>query len=278
MQPKSLGRGLESLLGKGRPEPRPTASLPLAAIQPGPAQPRSKVRPEQLAELAQSIKASGVIQPIIVRPVGGAAAPYEIVAGQRRWEAAQLAGCTDIPVVIRDLSDRDAVSVALIENIQREDLTPTEEARALARLAREFSLTHAEVADAVGRSRAAVSNLLRLLDLPADVLQLIEDRALGMGHARALLGLSGAADQIRVARQVVAQGLSVRATEALVRLALNPPAPQGEAPTVSEVLRAANVHVKLHQAQNGAGRLSVTFPDIVTRDAIIAALKQLLQT
>jgi len=231
--------------------------------------------------LAASIKANGVIQPIVVRPIktSVAGAPqYEIVAGERRWQAAKLAGLADIPTIVRELSDGQAVAVALIENIQREDLTPAEEARALKRLVEEFALTHTEVADSVGRSRAAVSNLIRLLDLPAEVVALIDAKRLGMGHARALLGLEDDAARVRLATLVAGRGLSVRETENLVRKALNGEggAPSAQAPeltVVSEVLRTQAVHVQLQQKASGKGKLIVEFGDSETRDAILEAIR-----
>ena len=222
---RGLGRGLGALLNA---TPKASASrgggtLPLSLMQAGAFQPRRSIQQQPLEELAASIKANGVIQPIVVRPlpVGAGGAPkYEIVAGERRWQAAKLAGLTDIPVIVRELSDSQAVAVALIENIQREELTPAEEARALQRLIGEFSLTHAEVAEAVGRSRAAVSNLIRLLDLPAEVVALIDSKSVSMGHARALLGLEDDAERVRLGVLVAERGLSVRETENLVRRAL----------------------------------------------------------
>jgi ParB family transcriptional regulator, chromosome partitioning protein len=179
------------------------------------------MREESLAELAESIRAQGVVQPIVVRPLhaGGDELRYEIVAGERRWRAAQLAGLHTIPAVIRDIPDEAAVAVALIENIQRENLNPIEEAHSLQRLVEEFGLTHADAADAVGRSRAAVSNLLRLLELPRGVREMLERRELDMGHARALLGLPTQELQIEIARKVLKQGWSVRETESAVRRA-----------------------------------------------------------
>jgi ParB family transcriptional regulator, chromosome partitioning protein len=279
---RGLGRGLGALLGA-----TPTASpsrgsgtLPLALMQPGPFQPRLHMEEETLAELAASIKARGVIQPIVVRrlPEGSVGARYEIIAGERRWQAAKLAGLTDIPTIVRELSDRDAVAVALIENIQREGLTAAEEARALQRLAAEFGLTHEQVATAVGRSRAAVSNLIRLLDLPAAVVALIDSKALGMGHARALLGLEDDAERLRVAQLVAARGLSVRETENLVRQALKGEgggkvAKAPELSVLSEVLRTKAVHVQLHQKATGAGKLVVEFADAQWRDAIVGAIR-----
>ena len=236
---RGLGRGLGALLGAElRVTPsRGGGTLPLALMQAGAFQPRREIHRQPLEELAASIKANGVIQPIVVRPlpVGGAAgasaAKYEIVAGERRWQAAKLAGLTDIPTIVRELSDRQAVAVALIENIQREDLTPAEEARALQRLIVEFQLTHEAVGQAVGRSRAAVSNLIRLLDLPEKVVALIDAKQLAMGHARALLGLETATEQVRLARVVAERGLSVRETEDLVRRTLiGPGRAAGEGP------------------------------------------------
>lgn len=250
MNPKkpSLGRGLEALLGQAnarRPAPAPTGvaadarlpardelvSLPLDVLQRGRYQPRVDMRPETLDALAQSIKAQGVVQPIVVRPIempgaapSAAGAPgqrYEIIAGERRWRAAQIAGLPDIPAVVRRVPDEGAIAMALIENIQREDLNPMEEARALDRLIREFQVTHQEAADAVGRSRAAVSNLLRLLDLAPEVAEWVDRRELEMGHARALLGLSEQRQQVEVARLVCKKSLSVRETETLVRRLTN---------------------------------------------------------
>ncbi|MFP5507147.1 MAG: ParB/RepB/Spo0J family partition protein, partial [Gammaproteobacteria bacterium] len=235
---RGLGRGLDALLGGGAkaapvaPAPAATAAipagepvdgslrkLPVDLIQRGKYQPRHDMHQESLQDLADSIKAQGVVQPIVVRPIGpgtGNQTRYEIIAGERRWRAAQLAGLQDIPAVVRDVPDRAAIAMALIENIQRENLNPLEESRALHRLIREFELTHQEAAEAVGRSRAAVSNLLRLLELTEDVKELVEAGKLEMGHARALLALAGAA-QTQAARQIVAKGLSVRETERLVK-------------------------------------------------------------
>jgi ParB family chromosome partitioning protein len=194
--------------------------LPVDLLQRGRYQPRIDMREETLAELAESIRRQGIVQPIVVRPVGlasGGEQRYEIVAGERRWRAAQLAGLHTIPALIKDIPDEAAVAVALIENIQRENLNPLEEARSLERLVDEFGLTHAEAAEAVGRSRAAVSNLLRLLELPKAVCELVEQRVLDMGHARALLGLASSDERLELARRIAKDGLSVRETEAAVR-------------------------------------------------------------
>src|SRR5690242_111546 len=182
------------------------------------------MRQESLQELADSIKAQGIVQPIVVRPVDGATGAsqrYEIIAGERRWRAAQIAGLATVPAVIRRVPDEAAIAMALIENIQRENLNPLEEARALERLISEFGITHQQAADAVGRSRAAVSNLLRLLELPQEITALVEHRELEMGHARALLGLTHRRQQIEVGTLVAKKGLSVRDTEGMVRGLLN---------------------------------------------------------
>lgn len=274
---------MQSLLGAN---PTVSASrgggtLPLSLMQAGAFQPRREIHQQPLEELAASIKASGVIEPIVVRalPAGTAGdARYEIVAGERRWRAAKLAGLTDIPAIVRLLSDKEAIAVALIENIQREDLTAAEEARALKRLIEEFSLTHNQVAESVGRSRAAVSNLIRLLDLPASVVDLIDSKALSMGHARALLGLEDDAERERLAHLVTEQGLSVRETENRVRKAL-----KGEASAIrkplelsvtSEVLKTKTVHVQLHQKASGAARIVIDVAGSDARDAVIDAIKR----
>jgi ParB family transcriptional regulator, chromosome partitioning protein len=280
---RSLGKGLGALLGtelKVSPS-RGGGTLPIALMQPGAFQPRREIHREALEELAASIKANGVIQPIVVRPMKtrvAGAAQYEIVAGERRWQAAQLAGLTDIPTMVRELSDAQAVAVALIENIQREDLTPAEEARALRRLIEEFALTHQAAADSVGRSRAAVSNLIRLLDLPSEVVALIDAKRLGMGHARALLGLEDDGQRVRLGTLVAERGLSVRETENLVRKALKGEGGLSatqvpELTVVSEVLRTQAVHVQLQQKASGRGKLIVEFGDSAARDALIEAIK-----
>ena len=213
---RGLGRGLNALLGETVPQSRPQSekSVPVEWLQRGKYQPRREIDPEKLQELADSISAQGLIQPIVIRPLDQDR--YEIVAGERRWRAAQLAGLHEVPVIIRDISDQAAMAMALIENIQREDLNPLEEAQGLHRLLNEFEMTHQQVADAVGKSRTTVTNLLRLLDLREAVKELLVKGKIEMGHARALLGLE-AALQIQAAEKVVAYGLSVRATEKLVK-------------------------------------------------------------
>jgi ParB family chromosome partitioning protein len=259
------------------------SKLPVDLLQRGKYQPRMDMRPETLQELADSIKAQGVMQPIIVRPVNegapGQPRQYEIIAGERRWRAAQMAGLHEIPALVRRVKDEDAVAMALIENIQREDLNPLEEARALQRLISEFNMTHATAAEAVGRSRAAVSNLLRLLDLPEEAKGLLEHRDIEMGHARALLGLDSKRKQAEAAATVAKEKLSVRATEALVRrLSSGSPAEAREPSTrpdaniqklesdLSEKL-GAKVHVQ-HSA-SGKGKLVISYHTLDELDGIL---------
>lgn len=218
---KGLGRGLDALLSprssedKNQDKDGELASIPVEKMQRGQYQPRMHMDETALQELAGSIKSQGLVQPIVVRPLGKKG-NYEIIAGERRWRAAQMAGLHEVPVVIREVPDQVAMCIALIENIQREELNPIEEAQALSRLIQEFEMTHAEVADAVGRSRSGVTNLLRLLDLEAEVRALLEDGQIEMGHARALLGLK-ARDQVHAAQHVAKTGMSVRATETYVK-------------------------------------------------------------
>jgi ParB family transcriptional regulator, chromosome partitioning protein len=221
---KALGRNLNALLGKTRavaeksdPEGEASAlkDLPLDVIQPGRYQPRSAMDPTKLEELAESIRVQGLVQPIVVRPLAKPGT-YELIAGERRWRATRMAGKDTIPAIVREVADEATLALALIENIQRENLNPLEEATALRRLIEEFELTHGQAAESVGRSRVAVSNLLRLLELVPEVRELIDQRLIDMGHGRALLGLPGH-EQVQAARQVINLELSVRQTEALVR-------------------------------------------------------------
>jgi len=210
---KGLGRGLDALLGADESERKEAlATLPVRAIRPGKYQPRTRMDETALAELTASVRAQGLMQPVLVRPVEGNA--YELIAGERRWRAAQMAGLAEIPALVREVPDEQALAMSLIENIQREDLNPIEQAAGLQRLVDEFGMTHEQVADAVGRSRSATTNLLRLLKLAKPVQQMLMQGALEMGHARALLALDGAR-QIEAANRVGARGLSVRETEAL---------------------------------------------------------------
>jgi ParB family transcriptional regulator, chromosome partitioning protein len=296
----TLGRGLADLLGARQaaaaaaPAPPPAphgaelARLPLDLLQRGRYQPRVDMRAESLAELAASIKVQGVIQPIVVRPLeregNGQGQRYEIIAGERRWRAAQMAGLSEIPAVVRHIPDAAAIAVALIENIQRENLNPLEEARALGRLINEFGLTHQQTADAVGRSRAAVSNLLRLLELTAEVCELIEKRALEMGHARALLGLTQRRQQTEVAMLVAKKGLSVRETEALVRRLQSPPGSadgavgaDGRDPNVERLERELadklGARVAIQQGSGGKGKLVVSYNSLDELDGILAHIQ-----
>jgi ParB family chromosome partitioning protein len=296
----SLGRGLAELsplLAKragaaavDSPMPEPAAlagdrlaSLPLDLLQRGKYQPRVDMRTETLSELADSIKSRGLVQPILVRPVGGRmpgeSQRYEIIAGERRWRAAQMAGLAEIPAVIRDVPDEAAVSMSLIENIQRENLNPLEEAGALLRLIEEFGLTHQAAAEAVGRSRAAVSNLLRLMELTDEVKELLEQRRIEMGHARALLGLPSRRQQIEVAALVAKKSLSVRETEALVRRIINPPSADDKEPPVvdpdiqrleRELADKLGAKVMFQHSASGKGKLVVTNNSLDELEGILA--------
>jgi ParB family chromosome partitioning protein len=291
----TLGRGLADLLGQTRPQAsnEPAAAhsapedellhLPLDLLQRGRYQPRLDMRPESLADLVDSIRAQGVVQPIVVRPLDEpderGVRRYEIIAGERRWRAAQQAGLRDIPAVVRRVPDEAAIAMALIENIQRENLNPLEEARALERLISEFGLTHQQAAEAVGRSRAAVSNLLRLLELPEEVCERLAKRELEMGHARALLGLPQRRQQTEVATLVVRKSLSVRETEALVRRmaqpqrASAPEQPQTVDPNIrrlqDDLSEKLGATVAIEHAHNGKGRLVVRYNSLDELDGIL---------
>ena len=242
------------------------------------------MRQDTLEDLAASIKAQGVVQPIVVRPIAtsGGERRYEIVAGERRWRAAQLAGLGEVPAVVRKIPDEAAIAMALIENIQRENLNPLEEARALDRLIREFGLTHAEAAEAVGRSRASVSNLLRLQDLSEKVKPMLEDRQIEMGHARALLAIQSPTQQLDAARQVVKKSLSVRETERLVRRMLGgdkktPPRPAAQSADVRrlemEVSEKLGAKVSVQHTAKGAGKLVISYNSLDELDGILKHIK-----
>jgi ParB family chromosome partitioning protein len=223
---RGLGRGLDALLGDDDPPPRADdglRNLGIDELQPGKYQPRSHMEQTALAELADSIKSQGVMQPILVRPL--TAGRYEIIAGERRWRAARMAGLTSVPALVKEIPDQQALAASLIENIQREDLNPLEEATGIQRLTQEFGLTHQAIAETLGRSRAAVTNLLRLLDLAPPVRELLAEGHIDMGHARALLALP-VARQIELAREAAHKGLSVREVEQRVAGALKPPEPR----------------------------------------------------
>jgi ParB family chromosome partitioning protein len=277
-----LGRGLDALLGAsleantGREELK---QLPIDLLQRGKYQPRTHMDPQALEELAASIKAQGVVQPIVVRPLPNA--NYEIVAGERRWRASQLAGLQTVPAVIRHIPDEAAIAIALIENIQRENLNPVEEANALQRLIDEFHMTHQRVAEAVGRSRAAVTNLLRLLTLQTDVREMLEKGKMDMGHARALLALDGA-QQSRAARQVVERGLSVRETENLVRkLSEKSPARKGTRAAADPDVRRLQqklsdklgAKVRIQPGRKGRGKLVIEYTSLDQLDGILARIR-----
>ena len=329
----SLGRGLNALMGAVQtPSPAPAVPAPAAAqsaptelapsqsgptplsgpagdrltrlpldlLQRGRYQPRSHLDQEALNELAASIRSQGVVQPIVVRPIQATtpsgAQRYEIIAGERRWRAAQLAELTDIPAIVRDVPDETAIAVALIENIQREDLNPLEEARALERLISEFSMTHQQAAEAVGRSRAAVSNLLRLLDLAPEVCDQLEARALEMGHARALLGLTTRRQQLEVGVLVAKKGLSVRETEAIVRrmtqsdaaranaeranadrAGANRTAAAGSDPDVQrlelDLSEKLGARVAIQHSRTGKGKLVVSYNTLEELDGILEHIR-----
>ncbi|MBF8223601.1 ParB/RepB/Spo0J family partition protein [Halomonas sp. 328] len=301
---RALGRGLDALIGAGarrrelleesaesmelngaEHEPELDAAagerlerLPLGQLTRGKYQPRRDIQPEALEELADSIRAQGVMQPIVVRPIGDKR--YEIIAGERRWRAAQLAELDVIPAVVREVSDQVALALALIENIQRENLNPVEEAMALKRLLDEFELTQQQVADAVGKSRAQVANLLRLLALDPEVQTLLERGDLDMGHARALLALSGA-KQRQAAHEVVNKDLTVRDTEALVKRLVNgePAKPKREAPSAdvarleTQLGELLGAPVKIQHGRGGKGRLTIRYTSLDELDGILAHIR-----
>ena len=310
MKKRGLGRGLDALLGAARaPEVpiEPSAGgvevsasgdraeilnserlthLPLERIQRGRYQPRREFDLDAMRELADSIVAQGVIQPIVVRPLAGSPADarrYEIVAGERRWRACQMAGLATIPVVVREVDEPTALAIGLIENIQRADLNPLEEAGALDRLITEFGLTHQRVAEAVGKSRTTITNLLRLLDLNADVKTHVEQSRLEMGHARALLGLKGAA-QSKTAEQVVAAGLSVRETERLVRRlqqsddsSESVERPSDTDPNIhrlqTDLTDRLGAQVQIRHGSRGAGKLVIAYNSLDELDGILAHIQ-----
>ncbi len=274
-----LGRGLDVLLSTSSATKTTPANelkmLPVEQISRGEYQPRTHIDKEALQELADSIKAQGIVQPVVVRPKGSG---YELVAGERRWRAAQLAGLDEVPVVIRELDDQATAAVALIENIQRKDLNPVDEARALQRLIDEFGLTHQEVAASVGKSRTAVSNLLRLLELGSVTHQYLIESSLDMGHARALLGLDGK-DQDKAARHVVAKGLSVRATERHVKSLLGSGSDAQKKPQSrsSDVIKLEQdlsdkigAPVRISYNSKGKGKVSIDYNNLDELDGILA--------
>jgi ParB family transcriptional regulator, chromosome partitioning protein len=281
---RGLGRGLDALLADVNQEEKANLDeslqyFPLDMIQPGKYQPRVDMSQESLEELADSIRAQGLVQPIVVRPVGDDR--YEIVAGERRWRASRMAGLVEVPVLIRDVSDRSAIAMALIENIQRENLNPMEEANALFRLREEFELTHQQTAEAVGKSRTVVTNLLRLRNLNDDVKKLVENCDLEMGHARALLALEGAL-QSEVASQIVEKGLSVREAEQLIRRVQNPKkAAQKQSQSELEEIQQMEALIKqkldsafsIQHKASGKGRLVINYRNVDELKKLIKRIK-----
>ena len=282
---KGLGRGLDALLGGDEPTPAkpttPAAStneLPVDQLQPGKYQPRTHMEPEALKELSESIKTQGVIQPILVRPIDGG--KHEIIAGERRWRAARMAGLTAVPVVIRNIPDNQALAVALIENIQREDLNPLEEAQGIQRLTNEFGLTHQAAAEALGRSRAAITNLLRLLELAPPVRELLGQGKLDMGHARALLALP-ALRQVELANEIVGKNLTVREVEKRVGELVTRPKPRvprtidrDVARLEEELAQKLGTGVQLKQRGKGRGLLIVEYRNLDQLDGLIEKLRR----
>lgn len=293
---RGLGRGLDALIGSINTSTETATiqseasekleqgagdnhlkEIPIEFLQPGQYQPRKDMHSEALEDLAASIKAQGVMQPIVVRPVANG--KYEIIAGERRWRASQIAGLASIPAIIKDVPDEAAIAMALIENIQRENLNPMEEAEALHRLQQEFDLSHQEVADAVGKSRATISNLLRLMSLGKATRTLLEHGDIEMGHARAMLSLSEE-QQAQTARQVVAKGLSVRQTEALVRSLSKPKAEVKKVTESADIRRLQNdlsdklcAPVVIQHTSSGKGKLLIAYNNLDELDGILAHIK-----
>lgn len=282
----SLGRGLDALFGEADEadiaaaseggEPRAPRSLPIEFLSPGPFQPRRKFDEAEMDRLVESIRTQGVLQPILVRPVDGKADRYHIIAGERRWRAAQKAKLHDVPVVVRPMSDRDALQIAIIENVQRQDLTALEEAEGYQRLIAEFTLTQEDVAQAVGKSRSHIANTLRLLDLPDTVLAMLQDGLLTAGHARALLGCP---DPEAAARTVIAKGLNVRQTEQLAREVRETPAPSRPSsrdPNIvaleQDIETRLGFKVKIDTRDNTSGTIHIQYSNL---DQFSAVLKRL---
>ena len=278
MKPKGLGRGLDALLGGDvTPAREALLTLPVTRIRPGRYQPRTKMDQQALAELAGSIRAQGLMQPLLVRPVDRDR--YELIAGERRWRAAQMAGLEEVPVLVREVPDEAALAMSLIENIQRENLNPMEEAAGLERLIEEFRMTHEQAADAVGRSRSATTNLLRLLKLAKPVQEMVMEGALEMGHARALLALDGAR-QIEAGNRIAARGLSVRETEALVQTMLRGPgqrrrrdADRDLARLEEEVAERLGTTVEIRPGRKGSGKLVLHYSGLEHLEQLLKKLK-----
>jgi ParB family transcriptional regulator, chromosome partitioning protein len=277
---KGLGRGLDALLSGNKEavaEGDVLRDMQVGQLKPGKYQPRSHMDEEQLQELAASIRAQGVMQPILARELPDGS--HEIIAGERRWRAAQLAGLTQVPVLVRKVADNAALAMALIENIQRENLNPLEEAVGIQRLIDEFKMTHQAAADAVGRSRAAASNLLRLLKLPQQVQNLVMEGKLDMGHARALLGLESTSQQVAAANKIVAEGLSVREAEKLVKQGVNPPATSQKAKPHRDIVRLQEqiaeqlgAKVGIQHGGKGSGKLVIAYKTLDHLDEVLSRL------
>jgi ParB family chromosome partitioning protein len=271
---RGLGRGFELLLGTGA-APGELTQLPIGSLKPNRRQPRRRLDGETISELAESIRVQGVVQPVIVRvdPVGG----YELIAGERRWRAARLAGLATIPAIVRETEDRDSLLLALVENVAREDLSAVEEARAYSTLMDEFGLSLTDVAEHVGRSKPTVSNRIRLLELPDDVLVLVERGQLTEGHARALLGIPDHEERRRLARKIVRQGLSVRAAERAARWAGARTRPRAVAspvdPALAERARTALNRLTGADVRVAPGRLEVSFADETELGEVVEALE-----
>jgi ParB family chromosome partitioning protein len=277
MRPKGLGRGLDALLGGDEPPRESQRTLEISKIRPGRYQPRTRMDERSLEELAQSIRSQGILQPLLVRPVERER--YELIAGERRWRAAQLAGLSEVPAVVREVPDGAALAMALIENIQREDLNPVEEAAGVQRLIDEFRMTHEQAADAVGRSRSATTNLLRLLRLAKPVQEMLLTGKIEMGHARALLALD-AARQIEAATRVAARGLSVRETEALAQRLVRGHGARRKARSDRDVARLEEelsgrlgTTVQIRAARKGRGKLIVHYSSLEQLDDILKKLR-----
>ncbi|RZO94917.1 MAG: ParB/RepB/Spo0J family partition protein [Gammaproteobacteria bacterium] len=287
---KSLGRGLDALLGQPgevetKNQKQGLTEIPIEQIGPGPFQPRKQIDESQLNELAQSIKVQGVIQPIVVRERAIAdshtGVRFEIIAGERRWRATQIAGLENIPAVIRTIADSEAVAVALIENIQRENLNPLEEANAFQRLIIEYEMSHQEVANSVGRARASITNALRLLDLPSSVQELVNKKMLTMGHARALLSIEDRGMQLEVANLIVEKGLSVREAEGLVRKIVEKKKPNQQKTTVDpdiqrlekDLTNRLGARVSIKHKKTGSGTLSIKYSSSDELEGILSKIR-----
>jgi ParB family transcriptional regulator, chromosome partitioning protein len=277
MRAKGLGRGLDALLGGEGPPREALATLPVSSIRPGRYQPRTRMDEQALAELAVSVRNQGLMQPLLVRPLGGER--YELIAGERRWRAAQMAGLAEVPALVREVPDAAALAMALIENIQRENLNPMEEAAGIQRLVDEFRMTHEQAADAVGRSRSATTNLLRLLKLAKPVQELVMDGRLEMGHARALLALD-AARQIETAHRVAAKALSVREAEALVQRLLRGAAQRRRRKVDRDLERLEEqlaerlgTTVEIRAGKKGGGRLVVHYSSLDHLEELLKKLR-----